>query len=145
MNLSSGGHVTVTHRMLASTFRAFRSFSLSRSDKKMFGKFLHDFPCLFAKLVIISRLFSQQVKKSNVLESDTLMGRNETDWSIFGWFTGINHSRWPIDTISCTISLTVSSLLWQIDTNEILHKICFRMSKQNETQDFPQDSRRAKK
>ena len=30
----SGGHVTSTHQMLASIFRAFRTRSLLRSDKK---------------------------------------------------------------------------------------------------------------
>ena len=53
---------------------------------------MQDFSCLFLKIVIfLSHLFSQQVKKINVSLADTLVGRNESDRSIFsGWFTGID-------------------------------------------------------
>ena len=48
---------------------------------------------------------------------------------------------------SCTISLTVSlsQLTLEADPNKIPHKICFKMSKQNQIKDFPQNSRKVKR
>ena len=75
----SGGHVTITHQMLASTFWVFSGISLSQSDKKCGENLCKTFLAYSENSwYFISHLFSQQMK-----------GRNESHWSIFScWFTG---------------------------------------------------------
>ena len=63
---------------------------------KMVGNFGQDVPGLLTYFMtfVFSFLFIKFLKKTNVLWTDTLMGRNEFDWSIFsGWFTGKTKSK----------------------------------------------------
>ena len=59
------------------------------------------------------------------------------------WY--ISQSRWLTDSISCTISMTISlsQLTLEADPNKIPLKIWFNMSTQNQIKDFPQNSCRA--
>ena len=70
--------------MLASTFRVFRRLNPSGSDKRRWENLCKTFLAYFQNLrYFISRLFSHQVKKINVSQANTLVGRNESGWSIF--------------------------------------------------------------
>ena len=68
----SGGHVTITHQMLASIFKVFCSLSPSSSDKKCWENFMQGFSCSFPKLVVFHIYLDSKWKR--------LMFRRLTLW-----------------------------------------------------------------
>ena len=91
-------------------FNDIAPLSLSRSDKKCWQNFHKTFLAYSQNWYFISNLFSQQVKKKNVSQANTLVGKNKTDWSSFpGWFTAV---PWEVTVRGALLGPLFRSSVW---------------------------------
>ena len=80
---TSDGHVTVTHQMLASIFRAFRTRSLLQSEK-----YVQDFSDLFLNFVFVIFIYLAKFRNKSLFCRLTLWWR---EMNLIGRFFGSVH------------------------------------------------------